>query len=58
MTAEPIVFEVPVSAAGPLLCMATHPMALALGTIPPMERCCAGCRIVPAGHPTTWTWPG
>lgn len=53
-----IEIELPASAAAGLICSVTHPLALALGTIPPMVACCDACRLYPPGPPTSWTWPG
>lgn len=40
-----------------MLCLTNHGLAEWLGTIAPLQRCCAECARYPAGHATTWTWP-
>lgn len=44
------------AALGAMLCWATHPIAQALGTTPPLVPCCRHCAIYPQ-HPTAETWP-
>jgi len=51
------VVPVPPAVAGRLLCWATHPMALELGTIPPLVRCCRYCTLFPGGHPVAVEMP-
>ena len=40
-----------------MLCDFSHPLAVNMGWVPPLVRCCSECTLYPAGHPTTWTFP-